>query len=267
VIAAGTAGYLPPERRLADRLLDHLYIILSLARREVASRFGESAFGYTWTYVAPLVWIGSAYFGFSILGRRAPVYTDVITFIISGLIPFLAFRLVIGAMGRVNGSVRGLVIFPTVTREHAAIAMGLVELGNSFVIFGFIAGLNYVIFGNWELENPLQFIAGVVLCWGLGAAYGYLFSTLAVINVTFQYIAGPLLRPAIFLSGIFFVANELPQKMLGAFQYNPVLHAVEFARDGMLFHYQSRIADPLYVILWIFGIFAVAFTIKFLRRI
>ena len=267
MIADGTAGYGFAERSFADRALDHVQIILALARRELASRFGQSVVGYAWTYVMPLIWIGSTYFVFSFVGRRAPVYTDLVTFIISGLIPFLSFRLVIGAMGRVNGSVRALVIYPTVTRDHAAIAMALVELANTFLVFGVVAALNYVCLGNWELENPLQFAGGVILAWGLGASYGYFFSTLALINVTFQYISGPLLRPAIFLSGIFFVANELPQKMLELFQYNPVLHAVEFGRDGMLFHYTSRIADPLYVVLWIAGLLAASMVVRVVRRV
>ena len=85
-------------------------------------------------------------------------------------------------------------------------------------------------------------------------------------GVTFQHISGPLLRPAIFLSGIFFVANELPEMMLSIFAVNPILHAVEFARDGMLFHYESRVADPLYVMFWIAGIFAAAFAVRLARR-
>jgi capsular polysaccharide transport system permease protein len=213
------------------------------------------------------MWIGGTYSVFSWVGRQAPVYTDLVTFMISGLIPFLAFRLVIGAMSRVNGLVRSLLIFPRVTRDHAAIAMALVELANAFIIFSMVAGLNFLVLGNWELDNPLQFAAGVVLAWMLGAAYGYLFSTLALIDVTFQFVAGPLLRPAIFLSAIFFVANELPEKLFNVFQYNPVLHAVEFARDGMLFHYQSRVADPGYVLLWVAGMLAAAMVVRIVRRV
>jgi len=249
-----------------DRLFDHIYIIAALARREVQSRFGQNLIGYAWTYVAPLLWIGSTYGIFTWLDRKPPVLTDLVTFIISGLIPFLAFRLVIAAMGRVNASIAGLVIYPKVTRDHAAIAMALVELANAFVVFAFVGGLNYFVLGNWEMDEPLHFAGGVALAWLLGASYGYLFSTLALFHITFQHIAGPLLRPAIFLSGYFFVANELPERLLNVFQYNPVLHAVEFARDGMLFHYQSRIAEPGYVLLWAAGMFAAAMIIRIVRR-
>ena len=256
-----------PRRSLPDRLYDHACIVGALARREIQSRFGHNALGYAWTYVVPLLWIGGTYFFFNYVGRKSPVYTDLITFIISGLIPFLAFRLVIGSMGRVNGSVRGLLIFPAVTRDHAAVAMALVELVNAFIVFAVVAALNWAFFGNGELDNALKFGAGVALAWGLGAAYGYLFSQLGLIDVTFQHVSGPLLRPAIFISGIFFVANELPENILRIFALNPILHAVEFARDGMLFHYQSRVADPYYVLLWILGMFAAALMIRLIRRV
>jgi ABC-type polysaccharide/polyol phosphate export permease len=39
--------------------------------------------------------------------------------------------------------------------------------------------------------------------------------------------------------------------VLSLLALNPVLHAVEISRDGMLFHYQSRVASPLYALLWI----------------
>lgn len=251
---------------LSERLVHHLQILWALAKREVQSRFGQNSFGYSWTYIAPLLWIFGTYFFFGFIGRRSPVYTDLITFIISGLVPYLGFRLVINSMGRVIGAVRGVVIYPAVTREHAAIALGLVELVNTFIIFAIVAAVNFVLFNNGELDNPLKFAVGVVLAWGLGAAFGYLLSTLAQIDVTMQHISGPMLRPVIFFSGIFFVANELPEQWLAVFAWNPILHAVEFARDGMLFHYQSRVAEPIYVIQWMAGMMLAAFIVRWLRR-
>jgi len=47
---------------------------------------------------------------------------------------------------------------------------------------------------------------------------------------------------------------------------NPLLHATEIARDGMLFHYQSRVADPLYVIVWIAAMFGVALLVRSFQR-
>lgn len=251
---------------LADRLLDDAQVVLALARREVRSRFGNNVLGYAWTYVTPLVWIAATYFAFYFFGRRSPVFTDTITFIISGLIPYAAFRYVINAIGRVPGATRGLLIFPSVTIEHGVVSMALIEFVNIFIVFAVVAALNYLLFGNGELDNPLQFLFGVALAWGLGASYAYLFLGLAGINSTFIHIAPVLLRPTFFISGVFFTANELPDRALAFFAWNPLLHAIEIARDGMLFHYQSRVAEPLYPIVWIIVMLAGALILRGMRR-
>lgn len=255
------------ERSFGDRLVDHGSIVIALIQREVQSRFGRNVLGYAWTYVVPVLWIGATYFAFRFFGRQTPVYTDTITFIISGLIPYFGFRYVITSIVRVNATIRGLVIFPRVTQAHGVVAMALIDLANIFIIYIVIAGLNYFIFGNWELDKPLQFVAGVALAWGLGASYGYLFSRLALVGSTFEYLAQPILRPMMFLSGIFFTANELPDYVLTLFGLNPLLHAVEFARDGMLFHYESRVASPLYVLAWIAALLAAGLLVRAMRRI
>ena len=251
---------------LPARLVGHLDIIIALARREVQSRFGENALGYAWTYVVPLVWIAATYFAFQLFARTPPVFTDTITFIISGLIPYAAFRYVITAVARSTTTVRGLLIFPSVTEEHAIATAALIEFANIFIVYAIVALINSLAFGNGELYNPLQFSAGVALAWMLGAGYAYLFAVLARLNPTFAQVGQVLLRPAFFVSGIFFTANELPDRLLNVLWWNPLLHAVEIARDGMLFHYDSRIASPEYVLVWIAGLFLTGATVDYLRR-
>jgi capsular polysaccharide transport system permease protein len=107
-----------------------------------------------------------------------------------------------------------------------------------------------------------MWLGGVTLAWALGAAYGYFFSVLSRKDVTIFQIGVILLRPSYFFSAVFFIPNELTGDILKIFSWNPLLHAVEVARDGMLFHYESRVADPVYVIGWIVGLFAAAFAVR-----
>lgn len=251
---------------LPERIIGHLDVVVALARREFRSRFGENALGYAWTFVAPLVWIAATYFAFQFFARTSPVFTDTITFIISGLIPYAAFRYVINAIGRATMTVRGLLIFPNVTEAHAIATAAMIEFANIFVVYALVALVNYATFGNAEMYNPLQFLAGVSLAWSLGVGYAYLFTVLARINPTFAQVAQILLRPAFFISGVFFTANELPERLLNVLWWNPLLHAIEIARDGMLFHYDSRVASPQYVVLWVGGLMLTGFAIDLIRR-
>ncbi len=246
--------------------IDHLEIIKGLAQRELRSRFGQNVFGYAWSFVAPLVWVAATYFAFRTFGRTSPVYTDIITFIISGLIPFAAFRYTVNAVGRSPSLVRPLLIFPSLKLEHGVVTLAVMEGLNIILVYLFVVGLNFTVFGNGELDNPLQFAGGMVLGWLLGAAFGYLFMNLGLINKTLEQTGPLILRPAFFLSAVFFVANELPDYLLEALSWNPVLHVVEIARDGMLFNYRSRVASPLYVVVWILGLLGAALLVRGARR-
>lgn len=256
-------GYVPGA---GERLVAHLDIISALARRELQSRFGENALGYAWTYVAPLAWIAATYLAFWMFQRSSPVFSDTITFIISGLIPYAAFRYVITSIARSITTSRGLLIFPAVTQEHAIATAALLDFTNIFVVYAVVMFVNYALFGNFELDNFLYFSWGVALAWGLGVGYAYLFASLAKIHATFAQVGPVLLRPAFFISGVFFTANELPDAALDVLGWNPLLHAIEIARDGMLFHYESRVASSAYVLCWIAGLFAVSAGINLTRR-
>lgn len=228
-----------------------LQIIAALARRDVQSRFGESWLGYAGSFLAPIAWIGATWLAFYLLGRSSPVYTDMVSFIISGLIPYAVFRYVVTAIGRTKTTARGLLLFPTVAEEHNMVAGALVELANGIFLFLMVAGANLAIFGKGELADPLAFGWGVLLCWGLGGAYAYFFAMLSRFYGRAYNLGQLLLRPTFFLSAVFFTANELPEHILDWLGWNPLLHAIEIARDGMLFNYQSRIASDGYALLWI----------------
>ncbi len=252
MISGGGTTFGPARSQSAAEWLGaQVRIVAALAKRDVQSRFGESWMAYALSLLAPITWIAATWLAFYLFGRTSPVYTDIITFIISGLIPYALFRYVVTAIGRTRTSVRGLMLFPSVTEEQGVAAAAIVEFANGLVLFALIAAANFLLFGRGELADPLAFFWALALCWGLGSAYGYLFVTLGRINSWFQQLGQLLLRPSFFLSAVFFTGNELPDRLLDILSWNPLLHAVEIARDGMLFHYQSRVASASYVLLWI----------------
>jgi ABC-type polysaccharide/polyol phosphate export permease len=261
------AGDQAPRRHFGEWLVEHGEIVAALISRDFKTRFSHNMFGYSWTFVLPVLWIAGTYGIFYILNRTSPIFTDLVTFIISGLIPYVAFRYTVNAMGKVNGAVRSLVIFPGVTPEHAAIALALVEYVNVYVVAAIIMAINYFLFGNIELDNLPLWIGGITLTWLLGACYGYLFSVLSRRDITVFQIGIILLRPSYFFSAVFFIPNELRGDVLSVLGWNPLMHAIEISRDGMLFHYQSRISDPLYVVAFIAVLFGAALAVRAWRPV
>jgi capsular polysaccharide transport system permease protein len=256
------SGEEAPRQSFGEWLIEHGEIVLALAQRDVKTRFSQNLFGYSWSFVAPLLWAGGTFSFFYFLGRTSPVFTDLVTFIISGLIPFVAFRYTVNAMGKVNGTVRSLVIYPTVTHEHAAIAAVLVEYVNVYIVAAIIMAINYLAFGNIELDNLPLWMAGITLSCLLGAGYGYVFSVLSRQDVTVFQLGIILLRPSYFFSAVFFIPNEIRGPVLDVLSWNPLMHSVEMARDGMLFHYQSHVSDSLYVIACVVLLFGAGIAVR-----
>lgn len=246
--------------------ITHFDVIFALVRRDVYSRFSGNFIGLGWAYIAPLVWIAATYFAFILFGRTVPVYTDMISFIISGLIPYAGFRYVVTNVSRTNATIQRLLIFPTVKIEHAVAGAALIETANIILVFGLVWFGNYLAFDNAEADNPLQWLEGIILACGLGASYSYLFVALTEYNAVFRQLGAVILRPAFFISAIFFTANELPDRILPFFAWNPLLHAIEIARGGMLLHYESRVATSLYALAWVIGLGLLAAAIRLLQR-
>lgn len=244
----------------------HLKIVLALAHRDIKMRFGEEWFGFAASYIAPLAWVAATYMAFQLFGRTSPVYADIITFIISGLIPYAAFRYTVTAVGRSRSLMRTLLIYPTVRRWHAVMATSGVELVNSFVFVVMVMTANYLLFGNGQMAHPIDFLWGMLLAWGLGVSFGYLFNNLALINQTWWPVGQAILRPSFFVSAVFFTANELPGRLYDLIGWNPLLHAVEITRQAMLIHYQSRVASSTYVVWCMVVLFAVGAIVQFSRR-
>lgn len=235
-------------------------------QRDIRMRFGEDRFAYLAAFIAPLVWVVATYMAFWLFNRTSPVYSDVVTFIISGLFPYATFRFTVTAIGRSRSIARDLLVYPTVRRWHAVSATAAVELVNSLAFVALVMLGNYLIFGNGQMAQPGEFLGGLLLAWALGISYGYLFVNLMLIKQTWWAVGQAILRPSFFISAVFFTANELPERIYNLLGWNPLLHVVEVAREGMLVHYQSRVVSPDYVLVWITGLSLAGFVIGRMRR-
>jgi capsular polysaccharide transport system permease protein len=94
--------------------------------------------------------------------------------------------------------------------------------------------------------------SGFVLASLLGTSLGLLLCCLEVYSEAVARLAGPVMKPLFWMSGLFFTAEGLPSQLRTIFLYNPVLHATELVRDGWFPQYRAYHASWLYVLCWTF---------------
>ncbi len=239
--------------RLADALHTQYQVIHALVIRETRTRYGASSLGYLWALLEPLFWVATFYGIFAYAHRHLPGGMDVAGFITTGIIPYMLFRSVLTQTMLAINTNKPLLFYPQVKPIDLAIARILLETFTLLSVFGLILAGRGLVLGVWSIDNVLLLLGGLLLSGLLGASVGLAMMGLGVIFNGTQRWVNIVLRPMFFLSGIFFTANELPATMREYLLWNPVLHGVELARDGLFQGYIAHYADAGYIVAWIIG--------------
>jgi capsular polysaccharide transport system permease protein len=227
-------------------------IVHAILLRETRTRFGSHQLGYLWAFIEPLLWIGTFYGMFWVVGRTAPPGMDIIGFLATGIVPLLLFRETTKRVLAAISANKALLFYPQVRPLDLVFARSLLETGTYIGVFVVLMGSVAVFRGHFGIDNLLLMFLGLVLAGTLGATSGLVLCTLSVYAPAVERLTGPLLRPFLWISGVFFTANDLPSHIRSLLLWNPVLHIVEIVRDGAFVGYTARHASlsfPLFVIL------------------
>lgn len=238
--------------RVSRGVLAQIDVIGALVLRETRTRFGAHQLGYLWALIEPALWIATFYGLFAIAHRQAPEGMDVISFLLTGLIPYELFN---KTAGQVSASISGnkaLLFYPQVRPLDLAMARSVLELATSAMVFLiFVVGQALVNQRGPSIHDPLVTIFGFAAAAGLGAGLGLVFCALGVSSNLVDRIRGPLLRPLFWCSGLFFTANGLPSNVREILLYNPVFHAIELVRHGWFPSYYAHHVDVGYLLMWL----------------
>ena len=233
-------------------VLAQVDVVGALVLRETRTRFGAHQLGYLWAIIEPALWIGTFYILFSFANRQAPEGMDVISFLLTGLIPYELFSKTAGQVSSSISSNKALLFYPQVRPLDLAISRSVLELATSIAVFlTFVVGLALVDQRWPSIGDPLVTLLGFMAAAGLGAGVGLIFCALGVSSKIVDRVRGPLLRPLFWCSGVFFTANGLPSNVREVLLYNPVFHAIDLVRHGWFPSYYAHHVDVEYLLMWL----------------
>ncbi|WP_428265144.1 ABC transporter permease [Haliangium sp.] len=240
---------------LGKGVLAQLDVVHALVLRETRTRFGAHQLGYLWAFLEPAIWIGTFYTLYSIAGRQPPDGMDLISFLVTGMVPYELF---LSTNGRVSVSInsnKALLFYPQVNPLDLTIARVVLEATTSVTVFTMFM-LGVMLFHQHvpTIDDALRVVLGFALAAGLGAGLGQIFCAAGVFTNVVDRIRGPLIRPLFWCSGLFYTANGLPDSVREVFMYNPLFHAIELVRDGWFPAYQAHHASTTYAFGWLISL-------------
>jgi capsular polysaccharide transport system permease protein len=239
-----------------------LRVIHAVALRETKTRFGQHRAGYLWALVEPIVWIGTFFGLYTIMGRQGPDGMALVPFLTTGILAYQIFAQTVDKVSQsINGN-KALLFYPQVQPLDLVFARTLLEAVTYVIVFAVIVGGHALVVQSLAIHSILETLLGFSLASLLGMSVGLVFCALNVVSATADRVRGPLLRPMFWISGLFFTANALPSQVREVFLWNPVLHCVELVRAGWFPEYHARYASPTYVLAWIIAFAFVGLTLE-----
>lgn len=245
---------LPERLRPTLRLLRRVAVPLwALSQRELKARYAGTRLGTFWALLQPLATLGIylAVFVLVLHGDRSGTQArEYALFILAGLLPFQTLA---DGLHRACGSLRQdkplleaanfpAAVIPLARVLSSAVPglLGLLLLALACIAWGPAGGP-----GAALLALPLIWLGALVL----GAGLALWTSLIAVFATDMAEFLGFALTALLFLTPIFYAADQLPPVLAGLLWANPLHHVVEAYR-GVLLQAHLPWGHGLALLLW-----------------
>ena len=204
-------------------------ILRSLVSKNLFGRYRNSALGFAWHFVMPLVMLTVYYVVFTSI--RTSSIPDFWVYLASGIFPFTFMTSNLsGGAASVTGNA-GMVKKMYFPREILVLA----HVISSFIvmILGYAAVLIVIAIAGYPMEPKTMLILPIILILSAAFVTGYvfLFSALNVYVRDVQYILGSITMIFFFMTPMYFPADSVSGILGRIIWFNPFTYFIEAYHD------------------------------------
>lgn len=228
-------------------------VIIALMLRELRTRFGRTQMGYLWAVLEPVTYIATMTFIFDLFGRPPRIGDSWPVFFATGVLTFLTYRKLSSSLANAFTANQSLLVYPIVKPIDTLAARALLEFATKLVVI-LIVFAGIIVLLNAPLPTrPEHMIVALVLMAVLGFGIGTISAVITRKMPSWPHIDSIIQRPLIFISGVMFVPDSLPNNIREWLEWNPILHGIEWMRYGYYDTYRADTIDIMYLAWWAFG--------------
>lgn len=229
----------PAARSLKLAFADHARAVHALVLRDIKTRVGSSYLGFLVGLLTPLAHIGILLAIYILLGRRAPIGTDVTMYLASAIVPFVIWSYTHQKVMRALPENRPLLHFPIIRLTDIAIGRAIVELLNAALIVVVVLIALSLFNVDTFVADPQMALFALFMAYLLGVGTGLIFGCL-VLAIPGFLIVGVLFIPVYWVtSGALFIPDGLPEQLRIPLAVFPLTHIVDFMRTAVYSQYSS----------------------------
>jgi capsular polysaccharide transport system permease protein len=241
-----------PVRRLATdgsfaaALRAQTRVIGAVVLRDMRTRFNSYA-GFLIAVLWPMAHFGIILGIYAITGQRASYGTDVVKWIATGALPFIAFQYPVRFIPMAIMENSSLLSFPAVRSIDIVIARIFVESMIAFTVFFAVIALLMLVNPEMEIHSLGTAVLGIFEALYVGVGMGVF--GLAIIRIWPRAFVFLILFTILVWAtmGIFFLPDSIPEQARVYLTINPIMHAAEKVRTGFYPDYVSNTLSEVYL--------------------
>ena len=226
-------------------------LILSMAKREVATQYIGSLLGFIWTFINPMVMIFVFWVVFSVGFRVKP--TNNVPFVVwltAGMAAWFVFaEIVNGSAGAVVSNARLIkkTIFPSQILPVIKIASCLITHSVFLLVL-----IGLIIFQKMPFSFYfLQFIYYLICLSVLALGLGWIVSALNVFIRDVGQIVAVIIQVGFWATPIFWDIHMMPTKVQILFKLNPMFYIVQGYRESFIYFQPFWIHPRQTIYFWV----------------
>jgi len=243
-------------------------VITALMLREMKTRYGRQRLGYLWAIIEPIMFVVVLAAIFSIRGRGEAWDMPLVPFLVTGIIPYIMFRDLMGVGLQAVRSNQPLLTFPQISLFDLLFARALLETATHFLVFVILVVVITNLISPLRIDEPLLILVWMILTALIGFGAGLGLGALAAVFRTVEQLAPTLIsRPLFFISGVFFTVDMIPEGVRDIALLNPLLHLIELLRSAFFVGYDSIYASKVYAVFFVLSVLSLGLlTLSALRK-
>ncbi len=219
-----------------------------LLLRETRAVFGAFQTGYFWSLATPAFGVALLTLISGVLGYSAPIGASLPLFFLTGMVSFELCKKLSGCLMPVFNGCYEQSCRPDVSALELVLARSLLIVAT--YVLALVALSGSLIFFGWAHfpANPQALLGATASTALLGISFGTFNAICFMLLPTWTLIESFLIKALFFGSGVFFVPQSFSSDISRALSWNPLLHCIEWMREGYYFSYNSVVLDKSYVL-------------------
>lgn len=221
--------------------------VMALILREMSTTYGRSPGGYIWALAEPVAGVVLLTLVFGLVTKSPPLGMNFPLYFASGILPFMMYQNTSTKVGAAIRYSKPLLSYPSVTYVDAIVARLILTILTEILIALILLTVIVVSYDVTLNVDYVDCVRGMALAVALGIGVGLVNCYLTSMFPIWQFIWAVLNRPLFLVSGVFFLLDKIPDRVLDLLLYNPVAHPIMLFRRGMYDTYDAVHVSELYV--------------------